>query len=76
VSIPDSVKIVGIDDVRYASLLPIPLTTQHQPCIELGRIAMATMINRLESPDLPVRDVSLQCRLVLRQSCGSHLAKA
>jgi GntR family transcriptional regulator of arabinose operon len=76
VSIPENVKIVGIDDVKYASLLPIPLTTQHQPCVDLGRIAMATMINRLESPDLPVRDISLQCRLVVRKSCGSHLARA
>jgi GntR family transcriptional regulator, arabinose operon transcriptional repressor len=76
VSIPETVKIVGIDDVRYASLLPIPLTTQHQPCVELGRVAMATMINRLESADLPVRDISLQCRLVVRKSCGSQQPKA
>jgi len=75
VSIPETVKIVGIDDVKYASLLPIPLTTQHQPCVDLGRVAMAAMINRLESPDLPVCDISLQCRMVVRNSCGSHLAK-
>jgi DNA-binding LacI/PurR family transcriptional regulator len=76
VSIPETVKIMGIDDVKYASLLPIPLTTQHQPCVDLGRVAMATMINRLESPDLPVRDISLQCRLVVRKSCGGELANA
>jgi|SRR6185312_3236849 len=76
ISIPETVKIVGIDDVKYASLLPIPLTTQHQPCVDLGRIAMTTMINRLESPDLPVRDISLQCRLVVRKSCGGRLAEA
>jgi DNA-binding LacI/PurR family transcriptional regulator len=76
ISIPDTTKIVGIDDVKYASLLPIPLTTQHQPCLDLGRIAMATMIDRLEHPDLPVRDISLACRLMVRKSCGSHAARA
>lgn len=76
ISIPDTAKIVGIDDVKYASLLPIPLTTQHQPCLDLGRIAMATMIDRLEHPDLPVRDISLACRLIVRKSCGSVPAKA
>jgi len=71
-SIPDKTKIVGIDDVKYASLLPIPLTTQHQPCLDLGRIAMATMIDRLEHPGLPTRDISLGCRLVVRKSCGAQ----
>ncbi|PYS05694.1 MAG: GntR family transcriptional regulator, partial [Acidobacteria bacterium] len=68
----DKTKIVGIDDVKYASLLPIPLTTQHQPCLDLGRIAMATMIDRLEHPGLPTRDISLGCRLVVRKSCGAQ----
>lgn len=71
VSIPDEVRIAGIDDVKYASLLPIPLTTQHQPCLDIGRVAMATMLDRIENPDFPTRDVSLSCRLVVRQSSGS-----
>jgi len=69
--IPDDIRIVGVDDVKYASLLPIPLTTQHQPCLELGRVAMATMLDRLQNPDLPRRDVLLDCYLVVRESCGA-----
>ncbi len=68
--IPEDIRIVGIDDVKYASLLPIPLTTQHQPCQDLGKMAMATMLDRLENPDFPTRDVLLNCRLVVRGSCG------
>jgi DNA-binding LacI/PurR family transcriptional regulator len=30
VCVPQEMRIVGIDDVKYASLLPVPLTTQHQ----------------------------------------------
>src|SRR5258708_35691045 len=41
--IPEDVRIVGIDDVEYASLLPVPLTTVHQPCLEIGAAAMAAM---------------------------------
>ena len=70
--IPEDIRIVGIDDVKYASLLPIPLTTQHQPCLDLGKMAMATMLDRLENPDFPTRDVLLSCRLVVRNSCGAH----
>lgn len=69
--IPEEIRVVGVDDVKYASLLPIPLTTQHQPCLELGRVAMATMLNRLDYPDFPRHDVLLDCHLVIRQSCGT-----
>jgi len=73
ISIPGEVRIVGIDDVRYASLLPVPLTTMHQNCAEIGVIAMATMLQRLEHPELPTRDILLPTRLVVRRSCGAHL---
>jgi DNA-binding LacI/PurR family transcriptional regulator len=73
VSIPDEVRIVGFDDVKYASLLPVPLTTIHQDCAGIGAVAMATMLERLEHPELPVRDVFVPTRLVVRRSCGAHL---
>lgn len=69
--IPEDIRIVGIDDVKYASLLPIPLTTQHQPCCELGAVALSAMIERLANPSLPSRDILLNCNLVVRSSCGS-----
>ena len=74
VRIPEDVRIVGMDDVRYASLLPVPLTTIHQDCAGIGAVAMATMLQRLENPELPVRDVLVPVRLVIRRSCGAHLA--
>lgn len=70
--IPEDIRIVGIDDVKYASLLSIPLTTQHQPCLDLGRVAMSAMLERADSPELPPRDILLNCRLVVRKSCGSN----
>ena len=73
--IPHEVRIVGMDDVRYASLLPVPLTTVHQDCAGIGAVAMATMLERLERPKLPIRDVLVPVRLVVRQSCGGHLNK-
>ncbi len=73
VSVPDQVRIVGIDDVKYASMLPVPLTTQHQNCGDIGSTAFATMLQRLQWPSLPVRDVLLQTHTVVRRSCGAHL---
>ena len=71
--IPEEVRIVGIDDVKYASLLTVPLTTMHQNCAAIGAIAMATMLERLAHPELPTRDILLPTRLVVRRSCGAYL---
>ena len=74
ISVPDQMRIVGIDDVKYASLLPVPLTTQHQNCADIGAMALATMLQRLEQPDLPTRDILLQTHTVVRKSCGAHFS--
>jgi DNA-binding LacI/PurR family transcriptional regulator len=76
VRIPEEVRIVGMDDVKYASLLPVPLTTIHQNCAGIGMVAMATMLERLEHPELPVRDVTVPTSLVVRRSCGAYLKAA
>jgi GntR family transcriptional regulator of arabinose operon len=69
--IPEDIRIVGIDDVKYARLLPVPLTTQHQPCRDIGKVALSVMLDRIANPGLPPRDVLLGCELVVRRSCGS-----
>jgi DNA-binding LacI/PurR family transcriptional regulator len=69
--IPDDVRLAGIDDVAYAALLPVPLTTMRQPAREIGVAAMAAMLDRVRRPDLPPRDIFLHTTLVVRRSCGS-----
>jgi GntR family transcriptional regulator, arabinose operon transcriptional repressor len=76
VRVPDQVRIVGIDDIPYAALLPVPLTTVHQPCHEIGRAAMAAMLARINRPTMPARDVLVETRLVIRDSCGAKRAAA
>ena len=71
ISIPEEVKMVGFDDVKYASLLSVPLTTIHQPCADIGAAAIRTMVDRLHDPKLPARDVLLNFGLVVRESSAS-----
>lgn len=72
VVVPADVRIAGFDDVRYSNLLKVPLTTLKQPCQELGETAIQAMLSRLEHPDLPARDILLDCKLVVRKSCGAE----
>jgi GntR family transcriptional regulator of arabinose operon len=71
VRIPEDVRIAGVDDVKYAYLLPVPLTTFHQPCIDIGETAVAAMRERTNNPQLPGRSIMLNRHLVVRQSCGA-----
>lgn len=72
VNVPAKIRLAGIDDVKYASLLAVPLTTLHQPCAEIGAIAVSAMLERLHRPKLPARDILLDFRLVVRDSCGAR----
>jgi len=73
VAVPQKVRLVGFDDVRYASILPVPLTTLRQPCREIGIAAMKAMLARLEDPSMAPRTISLDCELIVRASCGANL---
>lgn len=70
IRIPGDVRLVGIDDVEYASLLPVPLTTYRQPTLQLGEVALSMMLTRVAQPDMAAHDIRLRCELVVRESCG------
>lgn len=69
--IPQDLRIAGIDDAGFAGLLPVPLTTLRQPTREIGDAALSAMLQRVARRDLPARDILLDCRLIVRQSCGA-----
>jgi len=76
IEVPREIRVVGVDDVKYAGLLPVPLTTQHQNCFDIGATALGVMLQRLARPHLPTRDVLLQTHTVVRESCGAKLFRA
>ena len=70
-AIPGDVRMIGIDDVEYAALLPVPLSTLRQPTRQIGEAALSAMLERSARYDLPPREVLLPCELVVRASCGA-----
>ena len=71
VRVPHDIRVMGLDDVKYAQLLSVPLTTLRQPCREIGAAAVSAMIQRLEHRDMAPRDILLDIQLVVRESCGA-----
>ncbi|HEU5071297.1 MAG TPA: substrate-binding domain-containing protein [Verrucomicrobiae bacterium] len=73
IKLPHDVRVAGFDDVKYAMLVSVPLTTIHQPCRDIAHVAFQTMLRRLAEPTLPVQSISLTPSLVVRESCGAYL---
>jgi len=69
IQVPDDISIVGNDDIYYAKIYPVPLTTICAPQKEIGRRAAEILIRNIESPTiLPVERVVLETKFVIRES--------
>ena len=69
IDVPEDVSIVGNDDIYYAKIYPVPLTTIRAPQYEIGRKAAEILIGNIESSTLiPVERVVLETEFVIRQS--------
>ena len=67
-SVPKDVLLAGFDDVRCAVSATPPLTTVHQPCADIARVAYQTLRDRMRDSTLPARRILLPAPLVVRDS--------
>lgn len=70
ISVPSDLAIVGYDDLAWAEISMIPLTTVGQPRHLLGRTAVEMLMELLENPNTKVspRHVVLRPELVIRET--------
>jgi LacI family transcriptional regulator len=67
--VPEDISIIGNDDIFYAKIYPVPLTTIRAPQQEIGRKAAEILISNIESPSLiPNERVVLETEFIIRQS--------
>ena len=69
IKVPDEISIVGNDDIYYAKIYPVPLTTIKAPQHEIGYKAAEILIRNIESSSLlPVEKVVLDTEFIVRES--------
>jgi LacI family transcriptional regulator len=68
-SVPDSMSVVGFDDVPIASIITPALTTVRQPLVEMGRVATAMLLRLIAEEPLDSKRVELTTTLIARESC-------
>ncbi|CAH8235547.1 substrate-binding domain-containing protein [Vibrio aestuarianus] len=68
IRIPEDVSIMGYDDIHIARFMSPALTTVHQPKYRLGKVAVETLLKKLEKETLEPQVVQLDPTLVVRKS--------
>lgn len=70
--VPDDIALVGFDDHQMATTTLPPLTTVHQPIMQLGATGARKLIeiveNRITEEEC---QIVLPTRLIIRESCGA-----
>lgn len=67
--IPEDVKIIGFDDIPFARLPEIGLSTIAQPKYRMGEIASNMLMTRIKNPDEVQKNLILKPKLILRNTC-------
>jgi LacI family transcriptional regulator len=65
---PEDVSVVGYNDMPFVDRFRPPLTTVRVPHYELGTTAAELMLEQLQGPDAPPRQLLLEPELVVRSS--------
>ena len=66
--VPEDILLAGFDDLKHAILMTPQLTTIHQPCEALSRLAFDTLMERMKNPAAMPREIYLPADLVIRES--------
>ncbi|MCD6318886.1 LacI family DNA-binding transcriptional regulator [Candidatus Aerophobetes bacterium] len=72
--IPEDFSLAGYDDVIFASIAEVPLTTVAQPTREIGEKSVEILLKRIEgniASDNYIH-IFLQPKLIIRSSCRTH----
>ena len=74
-AIPTDVAVVGFDDVPFARYLSPALTTVRAPIEEIGREAVRQLVHLMNGEPAQLLTL-MRTELVIRESCGCHLASS
>jgi len=69
IKVPKDISIIGNDDIHYAEIYSVPLTTIRSPQREIGQKAAEILIRNIESSTVvPIERIILDTELIIRKS--------
>ncbi len=67
--VPEDVQVIGYDDIAFARLSRVPLTTVRQPNYKMGEVAAHQLVDLATGKTSSPIKVIFQPQLVVRESC-------
>ncbi|WP_106815099.1 LacI family DNA-binding transcriptional regulator [Microbacterium timonense] len=68
VRVPQDIAVVGYDDIEFAAISAVPLTSVRQPAREMGKTAAEMLLTRRGAADPEIASVVYRPELVIRES--------
>jgi len=68
--VPADVSVIGFDNIKATEYTSPRLTTISQNLDEIGKIATQCLLNRLHGTALSMKDITIEPKLVIRESTG------
>lgn len=62
------IGLVGFDDLEWAELAGVGITTLRQPTYQMGRTALSQLVERIQGSNAPIREHTFSGELVIRGS--------
>jgi LacI family transcriptional regulator len=72
--VPEDIALIGFNDIEFAAMKGIELTTIGQKKYEMGAFSVKTLVERIEEGRMgPPKEIILEPELIIRKTCGYHL---
>ncbi|WP_282943169.1 LacI family DNA-binding transcriptional regulator [Paenibacillus sp. RC67] len=69
ISVPDQLSVIGFDDLEYANLHWVQLTTMAQPRQEMGRKAVELLLQMIAEKGTEAVSALIEAKLIVRRTC-------
>lgn len=67
-NIPGNYSVIGYDNIELTSALSPPLTTIHQPRVEIARESVNILLNNIETNNKQIKKIGFEPHIVIRGS--------
>lgn len=75
INVPDTVSVMGFDNIDFGKYVRIPLTTVQMPAYNIGKSAARLLVKQINRPASPLNEkVTLNHKIVERDSVSNHPA--
>jgi LacI family transcriptional regulator len=75
VKVPEEMALIGFNDIEFAAMIGMELTTVGQKKFEMGALAVKTLVENIEGGEAKpsTKEILLKPELIIRKTCGYHV---